>query len=160
MKTLILIDFQQYYMLQVPEPQRKKLINNTIRISKVFIINNWPIIVVQFIDCGELLEDDALIQEMQDILSYENSILVTKQRCDGSEQILDQIDLHGWSLNVIVCGVFGDECVQESVNGLAERDRKIQINVLEDCIWPNSLSIETDYEDRIEIRHQNELVIV
>lgn len=157
MKTLILIDFQQHYMQEVPEEKRKILIENVMRISRVFQVNNWPIVVVYF---DSSFGDNYLIKEMIDILEYENSVLVTKYRCDGSEQILDQIDLHEWPLNVVVCGVYGNECVQETVNGLAERDRKIQINVLEDCIWPNSLSIETDYEDRIEVRHQNELVIV
>jgi len=91
MKTLVLIDFQNYYMTQVPEKERKEIVENTIRISKVFMINDWPIIVVQFIDCGQLLKDDTLIQKIQDILLYENSVLVTKNRCDGSEQILDQM---------------------------------------------------------------------
>jgi len=157
MKTLILIDFQSYYLLGVPEEKRKELIENVTKISRVFMVNNWPIIVVYF---DSSYNDNYIIQEMEDILKYENAIFVTKHRCDGSEQILDQIDLHKWPLNVVVCGVYGNECVQETVNGLAERDRKIQINVLEDCIWPNSLAIDPDNEDKIEIHHQSELVIV
>jgi len=157
MKTLILVDFQNHYLSTIPEEKRKELIKNVIRISKVFEINNWPIIIVYF---DSSYNDNYLIEEMRDILEYKNAVLVTKHRCDGSEQILDQIDLREWPLNVVVCGVYGNECVQETVNGLAERDRKIQINVLEDCIWPNSLAIDPDNEDKIEIHHQNELVIV
>lgn len=157
MKTLILIDFQSFYIGEVPEEKRKELINNVTKISRVFMANNWPIIIVYF---ASTYDDNNLIKEMRNILEYKNAVLVTKTRCDGSEQILDQIDLHKWPLNVIVCGVYGDECVSETVNGLAERDRKIQINVLEDCIWPNKLAIDPDNEDKIEIHHQSELVIV
>lgn len=162
MKTLVLIDFQTYYLNPIPEEKRKELIKNVIRISRVFMANDWPIIIVQFIDCGQLLEDDRLIEEIQDILSYKNTILVMKNKCDGSEDILDQIDLNKLSLNVIVGGVYTDECVFETVNGLAERDRHISITVLEDCIWPdkNSLIIEEDNEDKIAVHHQSELVIV
>lgn len=156
MKTLILIDFQTYYLSEISEEKRKELIENVIRISKVFMVINWPIIIVYF---DSNFEDNCLIKEMLDILKYKNSVLVEKRRCDGSEQILDQIDLHEWPLDVVVCGVYGNECVQETVNGLAERDRKIQINVLEDCIWPNSLAIDPDNEDKITVRHQSELVI-
>lgn len=157
MKTLILIDFQEFYCEQANH-KRKELIENVVKISRVFMANNWPIIIVYFEGAYDRKD---LIKEMEDILEYKRSVLVKKTRCDGSEQILDQIDLHEWPLNVVVCGVYGNECVQETVNGLAERDRKIQISVLEDCIWPNSLSIETDYENRIDIyNNQNDLMLV
>jgi nicotinamidase-related amidase len=157
MKTLILIDFQTHYCSQMGDEKRKELIENVTRISKVFMVNNWPIIVVYF---DSSYNDNYIIQEMEDILKYENSIFVTKTRCDGSEQILDQIDLHRWPLNVIVCGVYGNECVQETVNGLAERDKDISITILKDCIWPDCVAIDPDNEDKIEIHHQSELVIV
>jgi len=157
MKTLILIDFQSYYLSGMPEEKRKELIENVTKISRVFMANNWPIIVVYF---DSSFEDNYLIEEMLNILEYKKSVLVTKNRCDGSEQILDQIDFHNWPLNVVVCGVFGNECVSETVNGLAERDRKISITILKDCIWPNGVAIDPDNEDKIEVRHQSELVIV
>lgn len=157
MKTLILIDFQTYYLKGMLKEERKELIENVKRISKVFMVNNYPIMVVYF---DSSFEDNYLIQEMLDILEYKNSVLVTKQRCDGSEQILDQIDLRKWPLNVVVCGVYGNECVQETVNGLAERDRKISITILKDCIWPEGVAVDPNNEDKIEIHHQSELVLV
>lgn len=157
MMTLICVDLQTYYMSQVPEEQSRIVIENTVRISRVFMANGWPIIVVMyegvFDDCG-----NDTIEEMQDILSYRNAVLVKKRRPDGSEQILDQIDCHKWPLNVVVCGVFGDECVQETVNGLLERDRRIEVSVLKDCIWPNRMAIEEDNEDRVSILNQSKLV--
>jgi len=61
---------------------------------------------------------------------------------------------------VVVCGVYGNECVQETVNGLLERDRRIEVNVLKDCISPITISIEEDNADRVLICNQSELVIV
>jgi nicotinamidase-related amidase len=162
MKTLILIDFQSHYLGEVPEEKRKELIKNVIRISKVFMANDWPIILVQFIDCGQLLEDDRLIQEIQDILSYENSILVTKDKCDGSVEILDAIDLNKFPLDLLIGGVYTNECVVLTIDGLIEKDKHLTINVLEDCIWPNknTLIIDNDNTDRIKINSQDSLVLV
>jgi len=159
MKTLILIDFQSHYLGEVPEEKRKELIKNVIRISKVFMINNYPIIVVYF---DSSYNDNYLVEEMRDILKYKNAVLVTKHRCDGSEQILDQIDLHKWPLNLLVGGVYTNECVVFTINGLIEKDKHITINVLEDCIWPdkNTLIIDDDNTDRIKINKQNNLVLI
>lgn len=158
MKTLILIDFQQYYFQQIPEEKRKELIENVKRISKVFMINNWPIIVVYF---DSSFEDNYLIEEMLNILEYKKSVLVTKKGCDGSTEILDAIDLNRFSLNVVMGGVYGDECVSETLNGLVEKDRKISITVLKNLVWPNGLVIDQDHENRVEIHNnQSELVIV
>jgi nicotinamidase-related amidase len=159
MKTLILIDFQNYYMTQVPEKERRKIIENTTRLARVFMTNDWPIIVVMYEDVFDDVNND-IVPEMKDILLYKNSVLVRKNRPDGSEQVLDQIDFHKWPLNVVVCGVFGDECLQETVNGLLERDRQIEIEVLKDCMWPDRIVIEEDNENRVSIRGQSELVVV
>ena len=159
MKTLILIDLQNYYMTQVPEKERRKIIKNATRLARVFMTNAWPIIVVMYEGVFDDVDND-IIQEMKDILLYKNSVLVGKNRPDGSEQILDQIDLHRWPLHIIACGVFGDECLQETVNGLLERDRQIEIEVIKDCMWPDRIVIEEDNENRVSIRNQSELVIV
>jgi nicotinamidase-related amidase len=158
MKTLILIDFQTYYLSTMPKEKRKELIENVKKISRVFMVNDWPIIIVYF---ASTFDDNDLIKEMRDILEYKNSILVTKNKCDGSTEILDAIDLNRFSLDVVIGGVFGDECVSETINGLMERDRKISVSMSRDLVWPNGLVIDQDHENRVEIHNnQSELVIV
>jgi len=159
MKTLILIDFQTHYCSQMGDEKRKELIENVTRISKVFMVNNWPIIVVDF---KGTYDDNDLIEEMRNVLKYKNAILVEKHRCDGSTEILDAIDLNGFPLDVLIGGVYTNECVVMSIDGLIEKDKNINIVVLEDCIWPNknTLIIDNDNTDRIKINSQDSLVLV
>jgi len=159
MKTLILIDFQSHYLGEVPEEKRKELIKNVTKISKIFMANNWPIIVVYF---DSSYNDNYLVEEMRDILKYKNAVLVTKHRCDGSTEILDAIDLNGFPLDLLIGGVYTNECVVLTIDGLIEKDKHLTINVLEDCIWPNknTLIIDNDNTDRIKINSQDSLVLV
>lgn len=159
MKTLILIDFQQHYMQEVPEEKRKILIENVMRISRVFQVNNWPIVVVYF---DSSYNDNYLVEEMRDILEYKKAVLVTKNQCDGSTEILDAIDLNKWPLDVTICGVYTNECVIFTINGLIEKDKNIVINILEDCIWPDksTLIIDRDMETRIRVNNQNDLILI
>lgn len=133
MKTLIIIDMQDnflYYTDPLKEKEIKELKFNIIDLIKVFMINSWPIVIVEYNG------NDKTCEEIFNIVDrYYKLYSVTKDQCDGSEKIMDVIHDYNLPRSLNICGVYSDECVYQTKEGLKECDY-IEFVIHKDCVWP------------------------
>lgn len=133
MKTLIIIDIQDNFLeysdpIKVKEIKELKL--NIIDLIKVYMVNDWPIILVEY--SGNY----KTCKEISDIIDkYHKLYLVTKNQCDGSEKIMDVIHDYNLPRSLNICGVYSDECVFRTKRGLEDYDG-IEFVIYRDCVWP------------------------
>jgi len=132
-KLLIVIDMQDNFLYHA-DPLRQKEIRelklNIIDLIKVFMVNSWPIILVEYNG------NEKTCQEILDTVNgYHKLHKVYKDDCDGSEEIIETIEEFGLPNSLNICGVYSDECVFQTKEGLKEYD-SIKYVIHKDCVWP------------------------
>lgn len=127
-KTLVIIDMQSGFMNK-DEYDIVPAICTLIRHAKY---NNWGIVVVEFGGHGET---DKKICEL--LIGYSHYKTVYKEYCDGSSEVLEVINLlPRWSLDIVICGIYGPECVAATVDGLLSNSIVSEVDVVEDAVYP------------------------
>lgn len=152
-KTLVIIDMQNYFMCE-EEREIVPAICSLILHAKQ---NEWAIIVVEFRDYGETVET------IQGCLSgYPHWTTVYKTDCDGGNQVIKCIQDHPtWSMDLLVCGIYGPGCVAATVYGLFDSSNLVEVSVVLDAIAPDYHScsgeqeIETHTEDIFGSRQED-----
>lgn len=106
--------------------------------------NNWTIILVEFAGYGDT--DEAINKE---IGNYPHVATVTKHDADGGKDIIKYIqDNPQWSLNLVICGIYGDCCVSDTVYGLFDNSDIVEVDVVADAIVPEYMpGTELDEND-------------
>lgn len=149
MKTLVVIDIQKSLIqrsLQDNEIDVLSVIRSITDLVYEFKYRKWPIMMVQFIQY-----DTPIIPELLSIVkNYNCWQLVNKDRVDGSGAILSKQRYWQWPTNFTVCGIYGEECVAETVNGLIVKEPKARVEVMVDAIYPgyHSWGINKDLHDK------------
>ncbi len=133
MKTLIIIDMQDSFLKYSNRDKQKEIEElklNIIDLIKVYMVNGWPILVVEYYG------NDETCQEILSIVGgYDKLYLISKDECDGSEEVIGAIDEFGLPNSLNICGVYSDECVFQTKEGLKEYI-DIEFVIHKDCVWP------------------------
>lgn len=89
------------------------------------------IVIVEF----DPKEMGSTHREIMDLLiDYERCTTVSKDKDDGSEEILEAcLDNGFWMEDFRICGVNSDACVLDTVTGLLERIPSCEITVVQDA---------------------------
>jgi len=131
-QTLVIIDMQELFI----EADEEKIIPNIIAMIRHAIAKKWAIIVVEYSGSGET--DQEITQALR---GYPHKDTVTKHDCDGGRQVIACIESHpAWSTNLLVCGVYGPNCVAATVRGLFENSDVVEIDVVRDAVCPEYAS--------------------
>lgn len=141
-QTLIIIDMQVEFMAcgRGDEYEIIPAIVTLIRYAKE---NKWPVIVVEYI--GYERTDDLILEAL---CGYPHQETVFKDENDGGLEVMNCLDEHpAWPLNLLVCGICGNECVAETVSGLFEASSLIEVDVITDAIIPDYSSRTTPNEN-------------
>lgn len=146
-RTLVIIDMQSKFM-NIDENSIVPAICTLVRHAKE---NNWGIIVVEFYDMGNT---DERISEL--LAEYPYCQTVYKNEMDGSKEILEAINCSpNLSSDIVVCGIYGPECVSATVDGLLMNSTLSEVDVVEDAVCPAYCpygSIDNSREDDYQLR--------
>ena len=127
-KTLVIIDMQELFINGVEE----EIIPNIIAMVRHAIAKKWAIIVVEYSGSGET--DQEITQAIE---GYPHQDTVTKYGCDGGREVIECITSHpAWSTNLLVCGIYGPNCVAATVTGLFESSDVVEVDVVSDAVCP------------------------
>lgn len=100
--------------------------------------NNWGIILVEFSGFGQTTQ-----RILDAIGAYQHVDTVIKYTEDGGAEVCQCLKNNPcWSLNLLVCGVFGDACVPATVRSLFEHNSLVEMDVVIDLVVPE---YESDY---------------
>lgn len=136
MKTLVVIDMQ--IGLLAPSIKTNPIgiasvVKNISDLMYEFKYQQWPIMMVQFVQY-----ETPIISELISIVkNYNCWQLVNKDRVDGSDAVLSKQQYWKWPTNFTVCGIYGDECVAETVNGIIHKEPNAHVEVMIEAIYPN-----------------------
>lgn len=142
-KTLVVIDMQDTFLRGTGEQQLIPVVCQLIRHAKE---NGWGIILIEFEHCGAI--DEAIIRAVG---GYPDQTLVIKSSCNGGPEVvacLNEIKI--WPLDLLVCGVWGDQCVPDTVSGILEESDLIKIGVIVDAVYPEYVSLQSDDFEALE----------
>jgi len=153
MKTLVIIDMQDFYLEEGSIVGSKDsleisiLKSNIVSLIQKFMDNNYPIILVEYGGSGRTNK-----YILDAISGYDNCYNATKYKCDGSAEIIEIINTLNLPKNINVCGVYSDQCVKDSVIGLLKKDSSIEIEFHEECVWPftNDLNVGYGIDHRVK----------
>lgn len=130
-KTLVIIDMQSDFL----GTSERNLIPVICRLIQFAKRNELPIILVKFLTCGNI--DSAILKEVKD---YHSRATVYKTGCDGGREVIECLVANDWSFDLLVCGVWGNQCVTETVSGLFNNSDVVEVSVVTDAVYPPYLS--------------------
>lgn len=130
-KTLVIIDMQSGFMGEDEEVgDIVPIICSLIYHAKQ---NEWAIIVVEFEGNGKT--DEAILESL---VGYPHWTTLYKVRCDGGIQVVRCINEHPtWSLNTLVCGIYGPQCVADTIRGMFDASNLVEVAVVADAVYPD-----------------------
>lgn len=143
-KTLVIIDMQSLFINE----DEIEIIPNIILLIQHAMGKKWAIIVVENDGSGDT--DEEITQTLQ---GYPHKETVTKYENNGGLEVIQCVQSHPtWSIHLIVCGIYGDECVSETVAGLFDHSDVIEVDVVSDAICPAYMSSSEpdDYDQQKE----------
>jgi nicotinamidase-related amidase len=143
MKTLVVIDMQTSFVGNIYTIERRRQLISTIaKLCEDFVELDWPIITVEFTTnkYGETTHDIMEIVEC-----HSRWIPCEKHECNGGHEINQILKDNDWPEDLVVVGIYGDQCVAETVDELANRiNGSIQIPT--DAVWPKFEPVDHDGE--------------
>ena len=143
-KTLVIIDMQDHFLTQ----NDKGLISRVCELVEYARQKKWAIILV------EMESDNKTIKEILDAVGdYPHQATVVKSGMDGGREVIECINSKKtWSLNILICGVYGDQCVSRTVSGLFDNSDLVEVDVIGDAVNPaySSSSEEDEYGQQRE----------
>jgi len=128
--ALVIIDIQTFFIGAFYRCQLDRLIKNISREINIAKRNKDVIIFVEY-NPEHYGPTNATLRQL--VKNYPFSIFIEKEFRDGSSEIVDLINTDDRLKNVNklkVCGVYIEQCVKATVNGLAEKNVKNQIDLL------------------------------
>lgn len=144
-KTLVIVDMQQYFVC-VGSVEHKMAADMCLLIQHA-MANKWGIILVEYDGSGDTIK---LI--LDTVSGYQHLEIVKKSEQNGGPEVIACLDSNPkWSMNLIVCGIFGDQCVPDTVRGIFDNSDIVEIDVVTDLIYPSYTSYY-DEEDEGEER--------
>jgi len=141
--TLVIIDMQELFINEDEEG----IIPNIIAMIRHAIAKKWAIIVVEYDGSGET--DQEITQTLE---GYPHKETVIKYGQDGGREVVECLESHpAWSVNLLVCGIYGPDCVAATVAGLFANSDVVEIDVVSDAVCP-------PYESYCTASHAERLV--
>jgi len=120
-RVLVIIDMQKDFQAALGSEIIKEILKQ-INISKG---QNLPIVFVRYQGEGEIVP--CLLKRAKKRMVF----FITKDDCDGSREIISLLKKKKIkSRKLRICGVNTDECVQETVKGLLDREPSIDLEVV------------------------------
>jgi len=151
--TLVIVDMQHEFLSWFIEKTRNRLVENTCNFVALAMRDDAPIILVEYGGCGQT--HGAIYETIEDYLVQET---VTKYTADGSQEIIEAIESHNWPKKLLVCGIYGNECVFDTVDGLRN---KYDVSILPEAIEPpfptqlmEDAPIEEIYFSNLGVTHE------
>lgn len=144
-RTLVVVDMQDHFLDRCMCEDLVPVICGLIQHARQ---NKWAIILLQYEHTGCRPIHQKILESVKD---YPHTDTVAKYTGDGGEQVLDCINEHpSWPLSIVVCGVYGGDCVSDTVAGLLDLSDLVEIDVVTDAVHPNYISTsEVDALDQI-----------
>ena len=125
--TLCVVDMQIYFSAS----QEEWLIQNILREIRGAKRRGFGIVFLEYNGCGPT--DKRLLGEVMP--DYDRWTRRLKSDGDGAPQVVDAVDLHGFSKkHFIITGVETEACVCDTINGLALLAPDARITVPADCV--------------------------
>lgn len=123
--ALVVVDVQQHFLHTKNDVDAKdysaKLVEGAVK-DKV------PIIFVEFWGCGRTHRKLTKYTK-----NYTKKIHVKKHHCDGSDEVLQACkELGIRPSHLVVCGIYFNACVHDTVRGLSKKS-KAKISVIEEA---------------------------
>ncbi|UCG02551.1 MAG: isochorismatase family protein [Candidatus Heimdallarchaeota archaeon] len=145
MKTLVIVDMQNDFfdeaitLIDNPMYNCNHNVEYIIPVIQGLVAHaiklHWPIIFVEYTGFGKTMEE---IYELTE--SYRKQQTIPKNEPNGAPAILNTVQNKNWPLNIIVCGLYGNVCVSETVAGLLYLTNEITISIITDAVWPDYCS--------------------
>ena len=133
-RTLVIIDMQDSFICCGDE---EELIPAICKLCHHAKQNKWPIILVEFNASGRTTS--AILEAVE---NYPFTETVTKETGSGGKEVMACLLHHPeWPLNLLVCGIYGPECVAETVAGLLDNSDLVEVDVIIDAIYPPYCSL-------------------
>jgi nicotinamidase-related amidase len=149
-KTLVIVDMQECFMRDCMD----NVIDNIKALIRHARDKLWPVVIVEYLAEGEEeLGVSEIIEEITEALrGYDNVTWVGKQDDDGGWEVNDCIQELRWPIDLVVCGVYANQCVAATVAGYLDAMPDAQVDVVDDAVWPHyASSAEPDiYGQQIE----------
>lgn len=143
-RTLVIIDMQYIFVKTLRD--KDNLIPTICRLVQYARQRKWAIILVEFSQCGT-----TNVKIINALKGYPYQAKVVKECNDGGREIIKCIIREKtWSFDLLVCGVYGPECVAETVAGLLNHSDLVEVDIITDAVCPayRSLSEENEYDGR------------
>jgi nicotinamidase-related amidase len=123
MHTLVIIDMQRYFSASLDKSLVKPILRE-INLSKR---NNWPIIMVEYINLNGKSYGKTLPFISKSLKDYSRKVTVKKCRDDGSREISAALRKLTRSKSVRIVGVNTLECVRLTAQGLVDKNYNVTI---------------------------------
>lgn len=150
-RTLVIIDMQHIFINHSKD--ENNLIPTICRLILYARQRKWAIIIVEFSLCGAT--DASIINALE---GYPHQEIVVKFHSDGGQEIIECIvSKRTWSFDLLVCGVYGPECVAETVAGLFNNSDLVEVDVITDAVYPAYCSFSE--EDEFGQQRETEVVM-
>lgn len=144
-KTLLIIDMQAEFS----DPPCKDKITPVCSLIRLAKKNNWNIINLLY-DVEELCQmrwdddDDAKSDDTKAfprieaaLKGYKNCARILKSDCDGGREVVDHLHLNNIKQqDIIVCGCYADQCVQETIERIRHLLPKVSITIVRKAVKP------------------------
>jgi len=131
-KTLVIVDMQNYFLRGSDYGDLSYMIPTFTELILHAMKNQWGIILLEFSSCGETAKEITSILQ-----NYDRKVVLEKEEQSGAKLILDFLISNGWwPTDLIVCGLYGDECVYRTVNDLLGLSDSIKISIIDDMVYP------------------------
>jgi len=130
--VLVVVDMQPYFgNSQIPE-----VMENVIRQMKVFIANGWPIVILEYNNCGASdPRIDALVETPE--FRYPHLARMVKSDDDGSNEVFLACKKYGFGMGFFrACGVNSTACVLATVQGLNRIAPNALVEVVREACGP------------------------
>lgn len=138
-RTLVIVDMQDYFL----NSYNGEMVERMCDLITHARVNEWGIILVEFLNCG--ITTKAILDAVS---GYEHLETVQKDQDDGGPEVVRCLQRYPkWSLNILVCGVFGNECIPATVAGIFENHDLVEIDVVTDLVYPGYVSNCDNYDD-------------
>jgi len=141
----LIIDMQDYFLRRIEEKERGNMIQSQIGLIHYFSEQNIPIFILEYKKRGETIEDIT-----KEIDFSKNEKPLTKTIGDGFYHTrLQRLLKKHKSKNLILMGIYADDCVKATAEGALSR-RRYRIHTARDLIAEKKGYTNEEMEKTIE----------
>lgn len=135
--ALVVVDMQTKFLFDdntgnLYNPEWQNLVDEVERLVVDAVAKGWKVFLLEFVGYGPTIP-----QIKQHIKDYPLAVTLRKDRRDGSEEVLSVNLRHANGSDTYrVCGVYAEQCVEETVSGLALRQPEAVVEVVPSACRP------------------------